>query len=321
MNPGPAPVPASRATRGRGPRISIIAVFVVLGCGALWAAALLGSTTSARLSTSSGSHVVEIVMENKEGTDVLGSSQSPFVNALARRYAVATQSYAVTHPSLPNYLALTSGSTHGIASDCTSCGVSGPDLAGQLTRAGISWKAYLEGYPGRCFLGPSAGNYAKKHDPFAYYRDVARSPSLCSHLVGFGALSADLRTGRMPTFAWITPNLCNDTHDCGVATGDRFLARTVPAIIREIGPHGFLVLTWDEGSSNRSCCGVARGGHIATLVAGPDVTPGGRMRAPLDHFGVLATIERALALPRLGRAADPRSGLLDPLFAVPPRLR
>jgi hypothetical protein len=313
-----------RPSRGTAPRrlsrVPLMAVLMALGCAALWASTHLASATTGPPSASAPSHIVVIVMENKEGADVLGSRKSPFLNALTRRYGVATQSYGVTHPSLPNYLALTSGSTHGISSDCTGCGVAGPDLAGQLARAGITWSAYLEGFPGRCFRGPSAGAYAKKHNPFAYYGDVVRSPGLCSRLVGFGSLTSDLRTGRLPTFVWITPNLCNDTHDCGITTGDRFLARTVPTLLRQIGPHGFLVITWDEGRSNRSCCGVAHGGHIATLVAGPDVIPGGRMRTPIDHYGVLATIERALSLPLLGRAADPRSGRLDPLFATTPRI-
>jgi phosphatidylinositol-3-phosphatase len=111
-------------------------------------------------------------------------------------------------------------------------------------------------------------------------------------------------------------------HDCGVANGDSFLTATVPWLLRELGPHGFLVLTRDEGSSNASCCGgVAGGGHIATVVAGPDVVPNSRDSSPVDHYGVLATIERSLGLPLLVGAADARNGQLDPLFARPPRIR
>ncbi len=253
---------------------------------------------------------------------MIGSSAAPYVNALARRYGTMTQSYAIAHPSLPNYLALTSGSTHGIESDCTSCSVSATNVVDQLEAAGISWKAYLEDAPAPCYLGGEHGGYAKKHNPFAYYDDVAGSPARCSHLVGFGALAADLRAGALPTYVWITPNLCDDGHDCGVAASDRFLARTVPALLRELGPHGFLVLTWDEGSSDRGCCaGVASGGRIATVVAGPEVRRGAREATPIDHYGVLASIERALGLPPLAGAADPRSGSLDGLFARAPRVR
>jgi len=200
--------------------------------------------------------------------------------------------------------------------------VSATNIVDQLTSAGISWRAYLEGVPAPCFSGAGRGGYAKKHNPFIYYTDVAHDPARCSHLVGFGALRADLGAGRLPTFAWISPNLCDDMHDCDVATGDAFLARTVPPLLHELGPHGFLILTWDEGSSDAGCCGgAAAGGHIATIVAGPDVIAGGRERAPVDHYGVLATIERALRLPALAAAANPRNGSLDPLFRRPPQLR
>jgi len=303
---------------------------ILLGAPTLLALALAGAgpvatgglTTIGTATAQPSSHVVVIVMENKENVDVVGNSASPYVTGLARRYGFATQSYAITHPSLPNYLALTSGSTHGITTDCTSCSVAGPNIVDQLARARISWKAYLENYPGNCFGGGSAGAYAKRHNPFLYYRDVAGSAARCSHLVGFNALTSDLRAGRLPTYVWITPNVCNDTHDCGVAVGDRFLARTVPPLLRQLGPRGFLVLTWDEGTSNARCCGaVARGGRIATIVAGPGVIPRSHAKSPVDHYGVLATIERALGLPLLGGAADPRNGSLDPLFRRPPRIR
>jgi hypothetical protein len=139
--------------------------------------------------------------------------------------------------------------------------------------------------------------------------------------VGFGQLASDLRSGRLPTYVWITPNLCDDGHDCGVATADRFLQRTVPALLGQLGPEGFLVITWDEGGSDRGCCGAAHGGQIATIVAGPTVRHGARVRTPLDHYGVLATTEEALGLPALAGGADPRAGRLTSLFAHPPRLR
>ena len=138
---------------------------------------------------------------------------------------------------------------------------------------------------------------------------------------GFAQLTADLRSGSLPTYTWITPNLCDDGHDCGVGAGDRFLARTVPAVLRELGPHGFLVITWDEGVSDRGCCGAAHGGQIATIVAGPDIRRGAREQRPVDHYGVLASIEQALGLPLLAGAADPRAGRLTPLFASAPHVR
>lgn len=281
----------------------------------------LGVQAVSALPASSASHVLVLAMENEESTSVLGNSAAPYANALIRRYGLATQSFAVAHPSLPNYLALTSGSTQGITSDCTECHVQARNIVDQLEAAHISWKAYMEDQPAPCFNGSAAGGYAKKHNPFIYYDDIANSPRRCARLVGFGQLASDLRHGRLPTYAWISPNLCDDGHDCGVPGGDRFLTRTVPALLHGVGPHGFLVLTWDEGSSDRGCCGAGvQGGHIVTILAGPDVRHGARAPSPVDHYGVLGTIEESLRLPLLAGAADPRSGRLTALFSRPPHI-
>jgi hypothetical protein len=266
------------------------------------------------------SHVATIVMENKAYSSVIGNRSAPYTNSLARRYGLATQSFAVTHPSLPNYLALTSGSTHGVTSDCTSCHVGGTNIVDQLEAKHISWKAYLESMPSACYRGAFAGNYAKKHNPFAYYDDVAGDRARCARLVPYSRLATDLRKGALPTYAFIAPNLCHDTHDCGVSTGDQFLSHIVPSLLKAVGPHGYVVLTYDEGSSNRGCCGGSAGGRIATIVAGPDVRRGARSSTPVDHYGVLGTIEDSLGLPRLGAAADTAHGRLDSLFRSPPRV-
>jgi hypothetical protein len=304
-------------------------VIVALGAALLAASACGGSSPgkplatppAAALPTSSSSHVAVIVMENKEATDVLDNPASRYLTALARRYAVATRSYAIRHPSLPNYLALTSGSTHGIASDCTDCHVAARNIVDQLDAAHLSWKAYMEGLPGPCSPVARADGYAKKHNPFMYYDDVAGSPRRCRNVVSFDRLASDLRRGTLPTFAFISPNLCHDTHDCDVATGDRFLSGLVPRLLHEAGPHGFVVLTWDEGSSKEGCCVDAHGGRIATILAGRDVRAHARSSRPVDHYGVLRTVENALGLPPLGGAALSRSGSLDSLFAHPPHVR
>jgi hypothetical protein len=147
-----------------------------------------------------------------------------------------------------------------------------------------------------------------------YYDAVAGNPSRCHNVVPFRRLTQDLRRGALPAYAFVKPNLCHDTHDCGVAQGDRFLAHLVPALLRSLGPHGYLVLTYDEGSSDAGCCGGSDGGRIATLVSGPDVRAGARSTVPIDHYGVLGTIEDSLGLPRLGAARDPVHGTLRPLF-------
>jgi hypothetical protein len=301
-------------------RLLIALALALCGCGASSPGRPLALPPAAHLPAPTSSHVVVIVMENHELADIVGRPDAPFINSLTRSGALATASYGVAHPSLPNYLALTGGSTFGITSDCTDCSVRAPNLVDQLERAHIGWKAYMEDLPSACSLRSSASGYAKKHDPFLYYRDVAGDSRRCHKVVPYTQLASDLRTGRLPTFSWITPNLCDDMHDCSVSQGDHFLAGIVPSLRRELGPKGFLVLTWDEGTSDQSCCSAGSGGRVATIVLGGGVRAGGRSAIPYDHYSVLKTVEQALGLGLLGKAACPCTAPLDALFTRPPRI-
>ena len=261
-------------------------------------------------------HVAVVVMENEEYGDIIGSRATPYINRLAREYALARSMFAISHPSLPNYLALTGGSTFGVSSDCTGCTIHATSLVDQLSAAHISWKAYMEDLPHPCFDGPQAGEYAKKHDPFIYYTRVLARPSRCRRIVPLTQLSTDERDGGLPTFIWITPNLCHDMHDCSPAVGDRFLSRLLPPLLDVLGPRGLLVLTWDEGVTDQGCCRLAAGGHIATIVAGPGARRGARLTLPVDHYSTLQTIEDVLGLPRLRGAACSCTPSLQPLLTA-----
>ena len=251
------------------------------------------------------SHVFTIVMENHEYGAVIGSAAAPYLNSLAASYGLATNYYAASHPSLPNYLALTAGSTFGIASDCTTCYVNATNIADQVESSGRSWKAYMEDMPTPCFLGSWSGNYAMKHDPFVYFTDIRNNAARCAaHVVPFTQFGADMSSGQVPKFVWITPNLCNDTHDCGVSTGDAWLRSVVPTITGSAAFHngGVLFITWDEGSSNAGCCGDAWGGHVATLVISSRAISGYRSATPENHYSLLRTIEDGFRLGHLGAA-------------------
>jgi hypothetical protein len=140
-------------------------------------------------------HVVVIVFENKESTSVLGNRAAPTFNSYGRRYAKLTRYYGVTHPSLPNYLALVSGSTQGITTTCTSCVFDAKTVADTIEASGRTWKTYAEGLPAPGFLGPFNGRYAKKHTPFAYIRSIAEEQALRARLLPLSQLRPDLRAG------------------------------------------------------------------------------------------------------------------------------
>jgi phosphatidylinositol-3-phosphatase len=232
-------------------------------------------------------HVIVVVFENKESEAVLGNRAAPVFNAYARRYARLLRYYAVTHPSLPNYLALVSGSTQGITSNCTECSVDATSLATTLEAAGRNWKTYAEGFP-------DGVRYVKRHNPFLYFRNVDRS-----RVVPLSELAADLRAQRLPDFSLIVPDLCNSMHDCPVFVGDAWLRQLAKPLVR-LEKTAIFVL-FDEGTSR-----LHGGGHIPALVLGTAVRPGARNGAFLTHYSVLRTIEDAWKLPRLGRSARTR---------------
>jgi hypothetical protein len=244
-------------------------------------------------------HVIVVVFENKETSSVLGNRAAPTFNSYARRFARVTRYYGVTHPSLPNYLALVSGSTHGITNDCTTCSVAAQSLADTLETAGKTWKTYAEGLPSPGFLGGSYHRYAKKHNPFAYFQDIASSPSRRANMVPLSRLAADLRVGALPDFSLVVPDLCHSMHDCSVAVGDAWLKRTVTPLLQL--PSTTVLVLFDEGST-----GLRGGGHTPALAVGTAVRPGSAFTGFTNHYGALRTIEQALGLPALGRSTGAR---------------
>jgi hypothetical protein len=306
----------ARATGRAGVVLAAAMVTVLCGCasGSMHGKLQTVRSPVAHARGGAPSHVAVILMENEEYGDIIGSHSTPYINGLAHRYALATGMYAISHPSLPNYLALTGGATFGITSDCTDCSVRATSIIDQLEAKGISWKAYMEQLPHPCFTGAGAGDYAKRHDPFAYYTRIVGVPARCAHIVPLTQLAQDERTGSLPRFIWISPDLCHDMHDCPPATGDRFLAQLVPPLLHALGPRGLLILTWDEGSSDNGCCKLATGGHIATVLAGGLARAHARLGTPTDHYSTLQLIEDLFGLARLRGAACPCTPTLQPLL-------
>lgn len=259
--------------------------------------ALLAGRARAAAPVPAFAHVVVIVFENKESTSVLGNRAAPTFNAYGLRYARITRYYGVTHPSLPNYLALVSGSTQGITINCTDCTVDAKSLADTIEASGRTWKTYAEGLPTPGFLGPFNGRYAKKHNPFAYFRGIAEDPDRRAQLVPLSQLGADVRAGALPNFSLVVPDLCHSMHDCSVSVGDAWLRSQIGKFVKL--PNTVVFVVFDEGSTS-----IRGGGHTAALALGRAVRLGSRSTRVTSHYGILRTIEQAWGLPLLGHSAD-----------------
>jgi acid phosphatase len=259
--------------------------------------AVLAGRATAAAPVPAFAHIVVIVFENKESASVLGNRAAPTFNSYARRYARITRYYGATHPSLPNYVALVSGSTQGITTDCTDCVVDAKSLADTVEASGRTWKTYAEGLPAPGFLGAFNGRYAKKHNPFAYFRGIAEDPARRARLVPLSQLGRDLRAGALPSFSLVVPDLCHSMHDCSVAVGDAWLRSQIGKFVKL--PKTVVFVVFDEGST-----GIRGGGHTAALAIGRAVRPGSRFTKVTGHYGILRTIEQAWGLPLLGRSAQ-----------------
>jgi hypothetical protein len=230
-------------------------------------------------------------MENHSYQDIIGSGQAPYLNRLAASCGLATSFTAEAHPSLPNYIAMTSGGTQGVSDDSgpSAHRLTAPSIFSQLGR---SWRALQESMPRSCALA-DAGSYAVRHNPPAYYTNVR---STCA------TQDVPLRSTRALSarFTFVTPNLCHDMHSCSVRAGDRWAAGWLPRVLRSSTYRSgsmAIFITWDEDDGSA-------GNHVPTIVVSPGTRPGTRDGTPFNHYSLLRTTEEILGLPdRLGAAA------------------
>ena len=266
---------------------------------ALAAAALASSAAGSRRAPVCGAlatrpapshvaHVVWIWFENHGYSDVVGSADAPFFGVVAARCGVATNYFAITHPSLPNYIAATSGATQGVEDDAGPAlhRLNVPSLFGQ-----VGGRSYEQSMPFPCDLS-DGGRYAVKHDPEAYYVPLrARCPQQVLPLSRFDARA-------LPRFAFVTPDLCSDMHSCPVSDGDRWLRAFLPRLTssRDYRAGRTVVfLTFDEGEDGGD-------NRVATLVLSEWTPAGTRSGVRFDHYSLLRTTEELLGVPPLGNA-------------------
>jgi hypothetical protein len=238
-------------------------------------------------------HVVWIVFENHSYRQIIGSSSAPYFNQLAGKCGLATNATALRHPSLPNYIGLTSGSTQGITDDGSPSKhpLNVPSIFSQLRSGGS--RSLQESMPSNCALG-SSGRYAVRHNPEAYYTTVRGD---CANYDVPLKSPANIAA----RFTFVTPNLCSDMHDCSVSTGDSWLAGFLPPLLASSQYRAgktAIIVTFDEGTGDN---------HIVTIVIAPPVHPRARSGTAYTHYSLLRTTEEMLGLGLLGNASSATS--------------
>jgi hypothetical protein len=256
-----------------------------------------------------------VIMEENRGYGAtLGScGDDPYFCSLASQYASYTNWDAISHPSLPNYLALDSGSTQGCSADACPGGYAATDLGGQLSTAGIPWTAYMESMPTPCDAGGSVGLYKRSHNPFVYFNDVANSGTCSDDVIpypGSSGLVANLDASGAPQFVWITPNLLDDMHNGSVAEGDTWLAANLAPVLTSTwftDYNSTVIVTMDENDAQSS----PGGGQIPMVVISSTARGQGQISTAGNLYGTLRAIEEEFGLGYLGGAASPSNG--DPI--------
>ena len=262
-------------------------------------------------------HVFVIMMENTSYTSLIGNPNAPFINSTAKNYGLATSYFGVTHPSQPNYIAATSGSTNGVVDD-SNVTINVPNIVDQLEGSGRTWKAYMQSLSlcNANLLATSCGNqlYERKHDPFVSYADVQNNAARMAKIVDFSQFATDLANNAVPNYSWISPDQCNDMHGrsgpstdpCNfgnvqglIATGDAFLKSTVNQIMNSQvwqNSNSVIFITWDESdfpfNDTSGCCdAVPGGGHVVTLVLLSENETARTSSVAYNHYSMLSTIE------------------------------
>jgi len=294
------------------------------------------SSTDNRSDLKNFQHVFVIMMENTGFDTLTGNTNAPWINSAASQFGVANNYFGVSHPSQPNYVAATSGALNGVFND-NDITIDVPNIVDQVEGSGRTWKAYMQSMS-LCTtkLAHACGNqlYERKHNPFVSYLDVQSNPSRMANIVDFSQLDADLASGSVANYVWISPDQCNDMHGRGgpatdpcnfgdvsglISTDDSFLSDTVGKIMASPAWNGNSVIfvTWDESDftgsgdsgfgDDRGCCDSVPnhgGGHVLTLVISHSDHSSRTSSVAYNHYSMLATIEQGWQLGCLANTCD-----------------
>lgn len=268
-------------------------------------AVLLIMASAALAQVPAAGHVYVVVEENHGYTSIVGNSSLPYLNGLANQYGLATNYYGNTHPSIGNYLMMTTGQII-TNSDGYSSNVSAANMVRTMMTAGVTWKSYAESLPSVGYTGGDVYPYVKHHNPFAYFTDVVNSSNEKLNVVPFTQFKTDITNNAVPRFSFIVPNMHHNGHDCpdGMtsctdsqkkAAMDNWLKTNIAPILAnpQFQQDGLLVITFDEGSASDTTHG---GGHLATVVIGPKVKKNHKSSTLYQHQNLLRTMLNALGV-------------------------
>jgi acid phosphatase len=219
---------------------------------------------------------------------VVGNPLMPYFNSLVSQYGMATQYFANAHPSLPNYLMLTTGIME-TTTDTYSGTITDDNVVRELVKTGKSWKAYAESLPSTGYLGGDSGNYVQRHNPFTYLEDVQNDTSQTANIVTFSQFATDLTNGALPQYSFVVPNLLDDAHDGTLAEADAWLRKNIGPLIDDpsFQKSGLLIITFDEGTLSDIDHG---GGQVAMLLISTQIKPGFQSQAVYQHQSALRLI-------------------------------
>lgn len=238
------------------------------------------------------SHVVIVVEENHSYSSVIGNSAMPYLNSLAKNYSLLTDYYANTHPSIGNYFEMTTGQIV-TNNDSFTGTISVDNIVRHLLTTGKTWKAYAESLPSTGYTGGNTGYYLKRHNPLAYFSDVANSSVERQRLVPFSHFATDLANRTLPAFSFVAPNIMHDAHNGTLAAADSWLKQNIAPLLSnpQFQTNGILIIVFDESVDTDTAHG---GGHVAAVVVGPKVKRGYRSTTFFQHQSTLKTILEAL---------------------------
>ena len=239
-------------------------------------------------------HVIVVVEENTDYSAVIGSSSAPYLNGLAQQYALATQYYAVTHPSIGNYFMMTVGKII-TNDDSYSTVVSDDNIIRRLLHAGKTWKSYAEDLPSVGYTGGDVGTYARKHNVIALLSDVVNDSTQRNNLVPFTQFATDLAGGHLPAYSFVAPNLCDDAHSCPLSTADQWLQTNIDPLVKSatFQQDGLLVIVFDESAGADATNG---GGHVACVIVSPKAKRGYQGVGVYEHQSLLRLTAEALGV-------------------------